>query len=65
MGKFPCQNLHGGTGSAIYMNEDGLCDHLECAEARIEELEDEIAEWKLNYINVCEKKDLLMEDKDG
>ena len=28
--KYPCQQLHGGTGSAIYMNTDGLCSHPEC-----------------------------------
>lgn len=27
---WPCQNLHGGTGSAIYDNVDGLCTHPEC-----------------------------------
>ncbi len=28
--KYPCQNLLGGTGEAIYHNEDGFCDHPEC-----------------------------------
>jgi len=29
-GKYPCQQLHGGTGEGIYHNEDGLCIHPEC-----------------------------------
>jgi hypothetical protein len=28
--KWPCQQLLGGTGSAIYSNVEGLCDHTEC-----------------------------------
>ncbi len=28
--EYPCQQLHGGTGAAIYENIDGLCSHLEC-----------------------------------
>ena len=27
---WPCQDLHGGTGSAIYNNIDGMCQHPEC-----------------------------------
>ena len=31
IGKWPCQNLMGGTGAAIYApDENGLCDHAEC-----------------------------------
>lgn len=40
MNKYPCQQLLGGRGSAIYMNEDGLCDHPECAEASKEQGDD-------------------------
>ena len=32
---------------------------------QIKQLEDEIAGWKLKYIAVCEKKDMLEEGKDG
>lgn len=28
--KYPCQQLLGGTGAAIYSNEEGLCNHPEC-----------------------------------
>ena len=34
------------------------------ANDKIKQLEDEITEWMLKYIDVCEKKDLLMEGKD-
>ncbi len=27
---WPCQDLHGGGGSAIYDNIDGRCKHPEC-----------------------------------
>lgn len=27
---WPCQNLHGGRGTAIYDSVDGLCKHEEC-----------------------------------
>lgn len=29
IGKYPCQNLHGGWGAAI-RQDDGLCNHPEC-----------------------------------
>lgn len=28
--EWPCQDLHGGTGTAIYSNVDGMCKHPEC-----------------------------------
>ena len=28
--EYPCQQLMGGTGAAIYSNVDGLCSHPEC-----------------------------------
>lgn len=35
--EYPCQQLLGGTGSAIYMNTDGMCSHPECNPANNEE----------------------------
>lgn len=28
--EYPCQQLFGGTGAAIYSNVDGMCNHEEC-----------------------------------
>jgi len=28
--EYPCQQLMGGAGPAIYSNTDGLCSHPEC-----------------------------------
>ena len=28
--EYPCQQLYGGTGAAIYENVEGLCSHPEC-----------------------------------
>ena len=28
--EWPCQMLHGGRGSALYFNTNGMCQHPEC-----------------------------------
>ncbi|MBA7559120.1 hypothetical protein ES708_00733 [subsurface metagenome] len=30
LGEWPCQQLLGGTGAAIYSSIDGMCKHPEC-----------------------------------
>ncbi len=39
--------------------KDRLCFQCIETEKKIKQLEDEIVEWKLKYIAVCEKKDIL------
>ncbi len=56
IGKYPCQNLFGGTGEAIYHNVDGMCDHPECNPETITETKERVkqrskdlralAEWR-------------------
>lgn len=49
--KYPCQNLLGGTGEAIYHNVDGMCDHPECNPEREMEMKtkDVINVLEANY----------------
>ncbi len=36
--EYPCQQLQGGTGSAIYENVNGLCVHPECKPEEVKQL---------------------------
>jgi len=58
--EWPCQNLHGGSGSNIYSNKDGMCKHPEChpyTEPVSEgEIEDVLSEYRVNvFLNTPEE----------
>ncbi len=39
--EWPCQQLLGGTGAAIYMSTNGMCQHPECHPRNDETLREE------------------------
>jgi hypothetical protein len=42
MSKFECGDLHGGKMPFTNVDEDGMCDHPACAEAKIEQLQSKL-----------------------
>ena len=48
-----------GTNGPCLCNARKLRLKLTWQDVRIKQLEDDIAEWELKYLAVCEKKDLL------
>lgn len=53
---WPCQQLHGGTGEAIYSSIDGLCTHLECHPSNDDRVEGGAGEEKIVEDKLVPKK---------
>ena len=61
MGKYSCQQLHGGTGSAIYQDENAMCDHPECNPENDDRVMDEwMKEMERNIFEITNIKGNLV-----